>query len=270
MERKIRKLLERHPSISSSDEIEEIDQDMQAVTTEVRSTKTNTIISIPSVYPGESYPPVNPENRVMSVILRICKVVSKQSTLPELLNLRFIESQYNSDPQLQAIIEMIKCKDPPLQSKVAAMSKYYAQYTQDFHVRDGCLWMYERLVIPNTLQAAVNNRLHYYHHGKSSMYDAAKNIWYPYMFRSLATIAGNCSEFTLAGKNLKNMCSKGDIGKILEQKEPNESVQLDFWGPNNYLKESKKYVLVAVVRFSRWPSSNRSVTRTGRIKLLNF
>ena len=48
MGRKIRKLLERHPSISSSDEIEEIDQDMQAVTTDVRSTKTKTIISIPS------------------------------------------------------------------------------------------------------------------------------------------------------------------------------------------------------------------------------
>ena len=36
MEKKIRKLLERHPSISSSDEIEEIDVDMQAVTTEVK------------------------------------------------------------------------------------------------------------------------------------------------------------------------------------------------------------------------------------------
>ena len=59
------------------------------------------------------------------------------------------------------------------------------------------------------------------------------------------------------------MCSKNDIGKIPEPKEPNESVQLDFWGPINYLKESKKYVLVAVDRFSRWPSamvcnSNRS------------
>ena len=51
MEQKIRKLLERYPSISSSNEIEEIDQDMQAVTTEVRSTKSSTIISILSVYP---------------------------------------------------------------------------------------------------------------------------------------------------------------------------------------------------------------------------
>ena len=126
VERKIRKILERRPSISSSDEIAEIDLDMQAVTTEVRSTKTNTIISIPSVYPGESYPPVNPENRVISVIPRNCKVVSRQTALPELFNLRFIESQYTSDPQLQAIIEMIKCKDPQLHSKIAAMSNYYA------------------------------------------------------------------------------------------------------------------------------------------------
>ena len=59
------------------------------------------------------------------------------------------------------------------------------------------------------------------------------------------------------------MCSKNDIGKIPEPREPNDSVQLDFWGPINYLKESKKYVLMAVDRFSRWPSamvcnSNRS------------
>ena len=59
------------------------------------------------------------------------------------------------------------------------------------------------------------------------------------------------------------MCSKDDIGKIPEPKEPNESVQLDFWGPINYWKESKKYVLEALDRFSRWPSamvcnSNRS------------
>ena len=103
MERKVRKLLERHPSISSCDEIEEIDQNIQAVTTEVRSTKSNTVLSIPAVYPGESYPPVNPENCVMSIIPRNCKVVNKQNALPELFNRQFIESQYPSDPQLQAL-----------------------------------------------------------------------------------------------------------------------------------------------------------------------
>ena len=51
------------------------------------------------------------------------------------------------------------------------------------------------------------------------------------------------------------MCAKGDIGKIYEPREPNESLQLDFWGPVKYLNESGKYVLVAVERFSRWPSA---------------
>ena len=88
----------------------------------------------------------------MSIIPRNCKFVNKQNALPELFNLRFIESQYPSDPQLQAIIEMIKRKDPEIHTKITAMSKFYAQYTQDFHVKDGCLWMDERLVIPNTLQ----------------------------------------------------------------------------------------------------------------------
>ena len=73
---------------------------------------------------------------------------------------------------------MIKCKDPELKSKITAMSKYYAQCTQDFHVRDGCLWMEDQHVIPNSLHMAVNNRLQFFHHGKSNMYDAAKDIWY--------------------------------------------------------------------------------------------
>ena len=38
---------------SSDDEIEEGDQNIHAVTTEVRSTKSNTIIFIPLVYPGD-------------------------------------------------------------------------------------------------------------------------------------------------------------------------------------------------------------------------
>ena len=48
---------------------------------------------------------------------------------------------------------------------------------------------------------------------------------------------------------------KNQLGTVPEPKEPNESVQLDFWGPIKYLNESRKYALVAVDRFSRWPSA---------------
>ena len=44
---------------------------------------------------------------------------------------------------------------------------------------------------------------------------------------------------------------------------------MDFWGPINYLNESKKYVLVATDRFSRWPSALVTTTNTSD-KVLKF
>ena len=53
----------------------------------------------------------------MSVSPRTCKVVSKTTALSEFFNLRFIESQYPSDPQIEAIYQLIKSKDPDTASK---------------------------------------------------------------------------------------------------------------------------------------------------------
>ena len=115
--------------------------------------------------------------------------------------------------------------------------------------------MDEKFVIPINLQPAINNRMHAYHHGKTNMFDAAKDVWYPYIYRSIASMAEDYPECTAAGKNLKTILRKNQLGNIPEPKEPNESVQLHFWGRINYLNESRKYVLVAVDRFSRWPSA---------------
>ena len=111
MERIFRKVLERHPSIGSSHEIGGTNQNMQAITTEVSSNKSNKIISILLVYPGESYLPVNPGKFKKSIISRNFKSVNKQIAFLELLNLRFIKYQYTAVPHLQAIIEIITCKN---------------------------------------------------------------------------------------------------------------------------------------------------------------
>ena len=105
-------------------------------------------------------------------------------------------------------------------------------------------------------------RIHLYHHGKRNMFEGAQDVWYPYMYRSLAAKATYCQQCTDAGKNLKTLLSKGDVGKVPEPRETNECIQLDFWGPISYLNESKKYVLVATDRFSRWPSAMVTTTNT--------
>ena len=90
---------------------------------------------------------------------------------------------------------------------------------------------------------------------KIKLFDAAKDVWYPLNYRSTASIAESCPECTSAGKNLKPLLNKNQLGNISEPKEPNESVQLDFWGLINYSNKSQKHELVAADRFSRWPSA---------------
>ena len=184
----------------------------------------------------------------MSIIPRNCKIVNKVTSLPDLFNLKFIESNYVSDPQLSAMRDLIVTQDPEIHEKISEMNRYYAQFVNAFSVKENVVWMDEKLVILINLQSAINNRIHAYHHGKSNMFDAAKDV-------SIASIAEGCPECTAADKNLKTIIKKNQLGTVPEPKEPNELVQLDFWGPINYLNESRKHVLVAVDRFSRWPSA---------------
>ena len=155
---------------------------------------------------------------------------------------------------MRAIQELVESKDPELERKVRVMGAYL-ENTHDFHVRENCLWMDEGLVIPIPLRKAVINIIHCFHYGRSNMFDAAREVWFPYLHRSLVAAADGCKECTDADKSLKQLGAKNDIGKVYEPREPNECLQLDFWGPIRYFNETSKNVLVAVDRFSRWPSA---------------
>ena len=101
------------------------------------------------------------------------------------------------------------------------------------------------------------------------MFEAAPDVCYPYIYRSLAADATYCQQCTDAGKNLKTLLPKGGVGEVPEPREPNECLQLDFWGPISYLNETMKYVLVATDRFLWWPSAMVTTTNTSD-KVLKF
>ena len=58
------------------------------------------------------------------------------------------------------------------------MNRYYSQFVNDFYDKENVVWMDDKLVIPMNLQTAINNRIHAYHHGKTNMFDAAKDAIY--------------------------------------------------------------------------------------------
>ena len=114
---KLERFLKRHPSLhSDSEEIEEIlvsrTPNLEAITKKSRSTIKNTVLSLPSAFACETIPPVDPNSLVMAIAPRGYKVDSKPTSLPELFNLQFIETNYQSDPQLSTIREILKERYP--------------------------------------------------------------------------------------------------------------------------------------------------------------
>ena len=102
----------------------------------------------------------------------------------------------------------------------------------------------------NILYKVMNNRLHDYRHGKSNMLTAVKDVWLPQFNLIIAVVAENCRECIAKDNSFGPVCTKGDLYKFAEPREPNESLQLGFWWPNSFLNESKK-----AKRFSFWPSA---------------
>ena len=116
----------KQPSLdSSSDEIEKLPStlNLKAVTKETRSIKAKTTISLTSAFTGEIIPPVDPNNVCMSTVPRGYKIVSKMTSVPELFDLQFIKFNYVFDPQLSAIRDLIKTKDPKTHKKISAMNR---------------------------------------------------------------------------------------------------------------------------------------------------
>ena len=103
--RKLQKFLERLPSITScvEYEVEELvgEINRKATTTETNSTIINTTLSIPSQFPDETFPADDPAHTIMRIVHRNCKKVSKATSLVDLFNHLFVES----DPQLEAIYQ---------------------------------------------------------------------------------------------------------------------------------------------------------------------
>ena len=90
------------------------------------------------------------------------------------------------------------------------------------------------------------------------------------MHRAIINKAEACQECTKYGKNVKTLKAKSDWENIPEPTEPNEELQIDFAGPFCSKKHSKYYILVAVDRYSRFPSAmiTKATTATKVIKFL--
>ena len=179
--------LNQPPSVSSDSDIEMIPPEKLDIK-QTNSKKLNTIISFPHQFPYLSYPLVQNEKWIYSIVPSDSKIVKKIEH-PEVLNLKLIEANIEKDPIMKTIRDNIRDRNPRAKEIITRLGQYYALHYNDFAVRENCLWMDGRLAIPKDLSSAILNRLHYNHHGRDKMFAAAKDVWIPLMHQNIAATA---------------------------------------------------------------------------------
>ena len=99
------------------------------------------------------------------------------------------------------------------------------------HVREDCLLIDERVVIPTQLRQTVLDSLHLTHPGSAAMLGLSHHVWFSHIYRSIVQMAQNCKHCTEQGKILKPILGKKISFQIEPVVEPNEEVQLNFAEP---------------------------------------
>ena len=136
-------------------------------------------------------------------------------------------------------------------------------------VVDGCVIVDNRIAISMCLRKPLLSRLHRPHAGQLAMVDAAQYIWWPRMHRDIVQLCKDCPQCTKFGKNLKANVSFNSTKPLPLSSGPNEELQLDYAGPLLDSYGNSVYILVAIDRYSKYPSA--MITRsTGGRKIFKF
>ena len=136
-------------------------------------------------------------------------------------------------------------------------------------VVDGCVVVDNRIATPMCLRKPLLSRLHRSHAGQLAMVDAAQYIWWPRMHRDIVQLCKDCPQCTKFGKNLKANASFNSSKPLFLLSGPNEELQLDYAGPLLDSFGNSIYILVAIDRYSKYPSA--MITRsTGGRKIIKF
>ena len=89
------------------------------------------------------------------------------------------------------------------------------------------------------------------------------------MHRDIVQLCKNCPQCTKLGKNLKANASFNSTKPLPLLSGPNEELQLDYAGPLLDSDGNSIFILVAIDRYSKYPSA--MITRsTGGRKIINF
>ena len=172
--------------------------------------------------------------------------------LQKVLGVKFITAATKKDRNFRPLINFVKKRD--WEAIKSAYGQYWFNIHNRLHVREDCLLIDERIVIPTQLRETILESLYLTHPGSAAMLDLYRNVWFPHIHRSIVQMAKKCKHCTEQGKNLKPIKGKNQSFQMDSVVEPNEEVQLNFAGPLPDELNKDAYILIAIDKWSKFPA----------------
>ena len=105
------------------------------------------------------------------------------------------------------------------------------------------------------MRTTVIAMLHQGHSSATKMDQLATAFWWPSIYQEIREKAENCPSCRASGKNLVTQLPSLEKMKLEILSEPIQEIQLNFAGPVKSKTRGNVYILVAVDRFSKWPTA---------------
>ena len=150
------------------------------------------------------------------------------------------------------------------------MGPYTNPLWHQMSVVDDCLLVDNQLAVPDKLRQAVLRRLHQGHPGQEAMLEVSNYLWWPHIYKDIVNMAEECRSCTRYGKNAEYIIPKNSAKPLPLLTQPRQKLQLDYAGPLENHKGKKIFLLVAIDRYSKFPSVKvtKSTGGTSTIKFL--
>ena len=173
------------------------------------------------------------------------------TNLSKLFDKNLLAELTTEDTWMDRLRRVIERKD---RHSFELMGPYTNPLWHQMSVVDDCIAVDGRLAVPGQLRPAVLKRVHRGHLGQEAMLDVSRHLWWPHMHNDIVNMAEDCRSCTRYGKNANNIIPKNATKPLPLLSQPGEEVQLDYAGPLEDTKGRKIYLLVAIDRYSKFPS----------------
>ena len=107
--------------------------------------------------------------------------------LQKVLGIKLIAAATRKHRNLRPLINFVKTRD--WHSIKSSYDQYWYNVRNRLHLREDCLLIDERIVIPTQLRQTVLDSLHRTYPGSAAMLHTCQHVWFPHIHRSIVQMA---------------------------------------------------------------------------------